>query len=70
MDKAAVVAEFGNRTQAQALINLLDSFGIEAWISADDLGGIGPGQSFVGGVRVVVYSEDFEKAKQIIDSDA
>lgn len=68
MQNPIPVAEFGNRTQAQMLINLLDGYGIESWISADDLGGVGPGQSFIRGVKVMVYPEDFSKAREIVES--
>ncbi len=60
------VAEFDNRTQAEMMTNLLESFEISCWIIADDLGGVGPGQSFVTGVKVAVLPEDYEKARQIV----
>jgi hypothetical protein len=68
MQNPIPIAEFSNRTQAEMLIQLLESFGIESWISADDLGGVGPAQSFIRGVKVMVYPEDYAKAREIVES--
>jgi len=37
--------------------NLLESFGVPSQIVADDLGGIGPGLSFLHGVKVFSMSD-------------
>jgi len=62
------VAEFDNRMQAEIVVNLLRSFGIQSWIVADDLGGIGPGQSFLHGVKVVVEAADSARARGVLDT--
>jgi len=66
-DKAVVLREFNNRTQADIAVNLLSSFGIESWILSDDLGGAGPAQSLVQGVQLMVGSDEAEAAAQILE---
>ena len=66
MSRRVVVAEFDNRLEAETVLNLLSGFGVSGWIVADDLGGIGPGQSFLHGVKVIVDSEDLERARQVL----
>ena len=66
MEKPTVVAEFDNRLQAETTAQLVGSFGIDCVLSADDLGGMGPGQAFVGGVKVLVDAADVEKARQVL----
>ena len=68
MDKTVIIAEYDNRMQAEISVKLLRSFEIESRISADDLGGPGPGQSFVRGVKVIVMAEDAENVEQILSS--
>ena len=70
MSSRVVVGEFNNRLQAETTVNLLTSFGVRSWIVADDLGGIGPGQSFLHGVKVVVEADDAERAREVLDSSA
>ena len=59
-------ARYSNRMQAEIAVNLLKSFGIECRLWADDLGGIGPGQSCIKGVKVIVAAKDVEKGKQVL----
>ncbi len=59
-------ARYSNRMQAEIAVNLLKSFGIECRLWADDLGGIGPGQSCIRGVRIFVERADMKKVKQIL----
>ena len=66
MEKPKVAAEFDNRMQAEIAINLLNGHGVYSQLWADDLGGIGPGQSFIHGVKVLVEEEDLTRAKQIL----
>jgi hypothetical protein len=70
MDNPTVVAEFDNRMQAEITVNMLEGFGIHAQIWADDLGGVGPGQSFVHGVKVLVEAEDAERAGEVLAREA
>jgi 5-enolpyruvylshikimate-3-phosphate synthase len=67
-ENSTVLKEFSNRTQADIAVNLLKSFGINAWIEADDLGGIGPAQSFVQGVEIYVETGDLQSALQILET--
>lgn len=66
MDEPMMVAEFDNRLQAETTANLLQSYGIDCKIWADDLGGMGPGQSFLQGVKVFVDAGDLEWAREIL----
>ena len=69
MDNETIVAEFDNRMRAEIAVNLLESFGVDSHIWADDLGGIGPGQSFVRGVKILVEAGDADKAKEILSRE-
>lgn len=62
----AVVAEYGNHSQAQLAANLLEECAIECLVWSDDCGGIAPGQSFVRGVKVYVAEEDVDRALEIL----
>lgn len=67
MNRPVVVGELDNRLQAESVVNLLAGFGVDGWIVADDLGGIGPGQSFVRGVeraREILGSEEHDEGKE------
>jgi len=50
-------------------VEILKSHDIEAFIQADDAGGMRPDLVMhTGGVRLLVYEADSEKAKEILDS--
>jgi hypothetical protein len=66
MDNPVEAAVFGNRVQAEFSANLLRNYGIECMVWSDDLGGVGPGQSFIQGVRIVVDASDLDKAREIL----
>jgi hypothetical protein len=66
MSSLKVVAEFTNRTQAEISKTALDARGIHAVVQGDDLGGLGPGQSFIGRVQVLVNEDDYETAVQLL----
>ena len=67
-NKSVVLKEFSNRTQGDIAVTLLKSFGINAWIQADDLGGIGPAQSFVQGVEVYIEPGDLQSALEVLET--
>jgi len=69
VDEPVTVAEFSNRMEAEITVNLLESFGVAASIWADDLGGIGPGQSFLHGVKVLVQASDLERAREVLSRE-
>jgi len=66
MEEAIEVGWYHNRTQAEIARNLLEAFGIEGGIYSDDLGGVGPGQAYIRGVKLFVDSKDEEEARQIL----
>jgi hypothetical protein len=57
-----VIAEFDARPQADLLRAHLESSGIEAHVTADDIGGAFPG---VGTAKVWVSSDDEDAARAI-----
>ena len=71
MDDAreAVVESFSEKSFAEAAVSLLASEGIRAWIHADDAGGELPNLDFARGVRVLVASEDLDRARVILNTD-
>ena len=61
----ASIATFLYRHEAELAKSLLSEKGIEAIISADDLGGYRPDLS-MGNVKLLVKKEDVEKAKEVL----
>ena len=66
MEKPTEVGWYHNRMQAEIAWNLLEAFGVECVIWLDDLGGVGPGQAFIRGVKLFVDNSDVEKAKHLL----
>ncbi len=65
-DDAIILEKFPNRIQAEMALGLLEAEGIQAWISADDAGGLYPSLQFVRGVRLLVFAEDADRAREIL----
>jgi hypothetical protein len=66
-----VVAQVPSAIEAQLIVGLLESEGIEAVTSSDDAGGQEPQWQLTQGVRVLVAPEDEERAQQLIaEADA
>lgn len=66
MDGAtAVVAVVDNRTEADLIVGLLDSYGLRAVLVADDAGGNAPHLQRKG-VRVLVAASDEAAARQAL----
>ena len=61
-----VVAEYTNRTQAEIALGVLEARGIDAFIQGDDLGGQGPGQSFINRVQILVHETDADEATALL----
>jgi hypothetical protein len=57
------ISTFRSEADAQIAKGILDEIGIESMIRADDAGGMYPG---VGGVELLVRSEDVKRAKQAL----
>jgi hypothetical protein len=67
----AVVARPGSLVEAQLIVGMLESNGIQATTSADDVGGMDPQFQLTQGVRVLVASDDEARAKLLIaEADA
>ena len=61
-----VVDTFTFRRQAELAHSVLEAFGIDSMISADDLGGEGVGADLDEGVRLLVRAEDLERAQDAL----
>jgi hypothetical protein len=59
------VAVVSSRTEADLIIGLLDSQGVQAFVAADDVGGQEP-QLQLQGVRVLVATADAALARQVL----
>ncbi len=55
-----------SRHEAELAKGLLSVNGINAFIFADDFGGIQPALSFSTGVQLLIKEDDVEKAKEIL----
>ena len=65
-DDAVVVEKFSTRLEAEMAAGLLESEGIQAFVSADDAGGTYPPLQYLGGVRLIVFWEDESRAREIL----
>jgi hypothetical protein len=61
-----VVGTFWNQIEAELAQGALEAGGIESMISADDAGGLRPHLSVTRGVRLLVRTEDAERAGKIL----
>ncbi len=59
------VAVVTSRIEAELIVGLLQSYGLEAYVSADDAGGQEP-QLQLQGVRVLVTPSDEAEARRIL----
>jgi len=62
-----VVGTFLNKIDAEIAQGALQAADIESLVSADDAGGLRP-TLWMSGVRLLVRSEDAERAQEILDS--
>ena len=71
MSERIVVARVGSTVEAHLVAGMLESYGIEATVSADDGGGTEPQWQLTSGVRVLVAEADAPEAERIIaEADA
>jgi hypothetical protein len=59
------VAVVASRTEAELIVGMLRSNGLQALVSADDAGGVEP-QLQLQGVRVLVAPSDATAARQLL----
>ena len=65
-DEAVVVETFSTRMEAEMAAGLLEGEGIYALVSADDAGGAYPSLQYLRGVRLIVFTEDEARAREIL----
>lgn len=63
--EAFVLTEVPSHAEADLIVGLLRAHGIDAFTSADDIGGTYPG---FGTVRVVVEAADAEQARAVLEA--
>jgi len=61
-----VLEKFPTRLEAELAAGLLESEGIMTFVMADDAGGTYPPLQFVRGVRLLVFTEDQTRAREIL----
>jgi hypothetical protein len=62
-------ANFGTRIEAEAAIALLEANGIQASGKFGDAGGWLPHVALVDGFRVLVFDDDLDTAKDLLDAE-
>jgi hypothetical protein len=65
-DSLVVLHTFTYRHEAELAHSVLEAFEVPSVISADDLGGEGLGTDLMEGVRLLVRSEDIERARDAL----
>ncbi len=65
-EKLVAVGTYPNKIDAEIAQGALEAADIDAMVAADDAGGLQPGLWVGEGVRVLVRTEDAERAKEIL----
>lgn len=65
MSDLVCIKNFNTRIDAELIKGLLETNGINSFISSDDMGGVGP-HIAASGVKLMVAPEDAEKAKEML----
>lgn len=68
-NEMAVIRVFGSDTEAEIVKGRLESEGIIAIITKDDVGGMYPSLQQTAGVKLMVRKEDEDKARTILEGD-
>jgi hypothetical protein len=66
MSSTVVAAVTSSTVEAQIIVGMLEAHGIAAIVSADDAGGMEPQWQLTDGVRVLVATEDLDRARDLI----
>lgn len=66
MDKKVAIKSFNYRHEAEPLRKLLESSGIDVFVTSDDCGTVYPALALAGGVYLMVWESDLERAANII----
>lgn len=67
--KIVEVANFGTRLEADAALALLEANGIQASGKYGDAGGWMPHIALIDGFRVLVFEEDLEVARALLETE-
>ena len=67
-ENIVVVRTFINEFEAERAKGILEAEGIKSGVSSDDIGGMGPPQQLIEGIKLLVLEEDAERAKEILDA--
>jgi hypothetical protein len=67
MNDPTIVRTFSDRGEAEIARSLLETEGIAAWVSADDMGGTTPPLDFSSGLQLVVEAADLDRARELLD---
>jgi hypothetical protein len=70
MNDPVIVKSFTDKGEAEIARGLLDAEGINAAITADDLGSEGPGLTFGRPINLVVEAADADRAAELLDQAA
>ncbi|MEO8484001.1 MAG: DUF2007 domain-containing protein [Acidobacteriota bacterium] len=68
-DQLVVARTFLNGVEAGFAQSVLEAAGIQAYVRADDCGGVEPGLQ-MGGVALIVNAADREEAVRVLDTTA
>jgi hypothetical protein len=63
-----VVRTFANTVEADLAASWLEASGVDSMVLADDVGGTYPMFQTTRGVRLMVRSEDEDRAKEILET--
>jgi putative signal transducing protein len=70
MNDPVIVKSFTDKGEAEIARGLLEAEGINAAITADDLGSEGPGMNFGRPINLVVDAADADRANELLDQAA
>ena len=70
MNDPVIVKSFTDKGEAEIAKGLLEAEGIDAVITADDLGSEGPGMTFGRPINLVVDAEHADQASELLDAAA
>jgi hypothetical protein len=66
MSGLVVLHKFNSRGEAEVAKGFLESHKIKAYVVDESIGGVSPA-TFLSGVGLKVYQEDFQKAKELLE---
>jgi hypothetical protein len=67
MNDPTIIRVFADRGEAEIARAMLEAEGIDARVSADDVGGSTPSLDFTSGLQLVVEAADVERARELLD---